>query len=385
VAILVAILVAIVAAWSNSSAAAPSSKPGAAPFQAMSVYGSVQGDSRNNHEVGGLERARLSYRFRAGTTSAATSIRVQQRGLGGSNTYSGGNGGTIRVSIRTDNGGIPSGTILASVTFAPGNPSGNWEDWNLLTFPTPATLTAGQIYHVVFDNVDPAPTANWISLNDLFYWGGPFAASQPTFSSDFAVLYARPTMWTVLANDTPIFDLAYANGNHDGMGYIGAMGQYYGSISGPSMVREHFTVSNGNRTVSSASVKVKRISGLGQLSIRLETGDGTIVESGVIVATAIPVGNLPASDGDASVLGGNTWATVTFPSPYTLASGSTYNLVLSTTSDTRYVAVPVQEGTDKGLLSYRFTDGDGQRTTDGGSTWANLYLWGDTDLQFYFR
>ena len=385
-AVALVILLAIVAAWSNSSGAAPAPTPAVAHAQATSVYGSVQGDSRNNHQVGGLMRARLTYRFRAGTTSAATSIRVQQRGLGGGNTYSGGNGGTIRVSIQTDNGGIPSGTILSSLTFAPGDPSGNWENWNPLTFPTPATLTAGQIYHVVFDNVDTAPTANWISLNDLVYLGGPFTPRQPTLSDDLAVLYATPTTWAMQANDTPIFDLAYANGTHDGMGYIGAMGQYYGLTSGlSSMVREHFRVSGGDRTVTSASVKVKRISGTSPLTIRLETGDGTLIESGLISASVISLGNLPTSDGDASILGGNTWAEVTFLSPHALANGATYNLVLSTASDTQYVAVPVQEGTDKGLLSYRFTDGDGQRTTNGGSTWANLYLWGYTDLQFYLR
>jgi len=380
------ILLAIVAAWSNSSGAAPAPTPAVAHAQATSVYGSVQGDSRNNHQVGGLMRARLTYRFRAGTTSAATSIRVQQRGLGGGNTYSGGNGGTIRVSIQTDNGGVPSGIILASTTFSPGNPSGNWEVWPLETFPTSATLTAGQVYEIVFDNVDPAPNTNWISINALWTTGPVQTPRQPMFSDDYAVLYASPTTWVLTTGDSPIMDLAYANGTHDGMNYIGAMAANYGSISGPSnLVREHFTVSGGNRTVGSASVKVKRIRGTSPLTIQLETGDGTLIESGLVSASVIPLGNLPASDGRASILGGNTWAEVTFLSPHVLANGATYNLVLSTASDTQYVAVPVQEGTDKGLLSYRFTDGDGQRTTNGGSTWANLYLWGYTDLQFYLR
>jgi hypothetical protein len=51
------------------------------------------------------------------------------------------------------------------------------------------------------------------------------------------------------------------------------------------------------------------------------------------------------------------------------------------------VAVPVQEGTTKGMFSRCFTDGDGQKTTDGGVGWVYLYQYldnGRQDLQFYF-
>jgi hypothetical protein len=242
------------------------------------------------------------------------------------------------------------------------------------------------VYHLVFDNVGNQ-AADFISLNDLLTFDGLASnPRQPAFSDDFATLYAENGPWKLQPLDLPIFDLAYADGSHDGMGYIGAMGQYYGSISGSSnMVRERYTVSGGNRTISSASVKVKRISGTSPLTIRLETGSGALIDSATIPASSIALGNLPASDGDASILGGNTWVTANFSSAHVLTSGQTYNLRLSTSADTQYVAVPVQEGTDKGLSSYRFTDGDSQKTVDGGSTWANLYLWGYTDLQFYFR
>jgi hypothetical protein len=357
--------------------------PPVVPVVVSGPYGSVQGDSRNNHEIGRNDN-RLAFRFRASTTSAIQSIRVQQRGQGGGDTYSGGDGGTIRVSIQTDAGGLPTGTILSSLTFSPGNPGGDWETWTRLTFPSPVTLTAGQLYHVVFDNVSPAPDVNWISLNVLFYWGGR-TPRQPTVSDDLAVLYASPTRWVVQPGETPIMDLAYADGTHDGMGYIGAMGRYFGAVSGASeMVRERFTVSGASRSISSASVKVKRISGTSPLTIRLENGDGTPIESIDVPASSIPLGALPLGEGE-DELGGNTWASATFASLHVLEDGHTYNLRLSTSSDTQYIAVPVQEGTDKGLASYRFTDGDGQKTTDGGSTWSNLYEFGYVDLQFYFQ
>jgi hypothetical protein len=379
----IALLLVLVGSFAVLSVRPLPARPSPVPIAAPGPYGSVQGDSRNNHEIG-RDDNRLDYRFRASTTSAVETIRVQQRGLGGGNTYSGGDGGTIRASIQTDDRGEPSGTILSSLTFNPGNPAGDWEDWTLLTFPSPATLTEGKLYHVVFDNVDPAPDVNWISLNELFYWGR-LSPRQPMFSDDFAVLYASPTRWVVQPGETPIMDLAYANGVHDGMGYIGAMGEYYGSISGSSdMVRERFTVSGGSRTISSANVKVKRISGTSPLTLLLEEGDGTLIESVDVPARSIALGSLPLGEG-AAELGGNSWASAAFATPHVLSYGQTYDLRLSTTSDTQYIAVPVQEGTDKGLASFRFTDGDGQGTTDGGSTWTNLYEYGYVDLQFYVQ
>lgn len=313
------------------------------------------------------------------------SLRTQLRGLGGGTTYSGGTGGSFRVTLETDNGGLPSGTVLASLTHAPGNPAGNWEVWTLLTFPTPATLTAGTLYHLRFVNIDASPTTNYVSVNALFYWGSYVTPRQPTWSDDYAILFANPTAYVVQQSNTPIMDLAYADGTHDGMNYIGSMGPSYGSISGTAnLVRERFTVSGGDRTVTSASVKVKRISGTGALTISLKSG-ATVLETGTIAASTIPLSPLPIVD-TPEALGGNTWATITFASRV-LTNGATYDLVLSATAGTQYVAVPVQEGTTKGMLSRCFSDGDGYRSTDGGANWDYLYPYTDNglqDLQFYF-
>jgi len=231
---------------------------------------------------------------------------------------------------------------------------------------------------VVFENVSADPTANWISLNALYVFQ-PTVPRQPTFGDDYALLRGGTSGWTVRGGDTPIFDLAYANGVHDGMSYIGAMIDKYAIISGPAnMARERFTVSGGDRTVTTAAVRVRRTSGSSPLTIRLETGDGTLIEEGTVAASSIPA-SAPGGDN-----GGAVWATVVFASPHVLANGSTYHLRISTAPDTQYTTFPVQEGTPKGLLSYRFTDGSGQRTTDG-SSWADIYGQGPADLQFYLR
>ena len=163
--------------------------PPTTPPVTTGVYGpGIAADSRANQQVGWTNRARVAYRFRATVTGQATSLRVQERG---GNVYSGGNGGTIKASIQTDDNGIPSGTVLASVTWSPGNPVGDWEVWPQHTFDAPASLTAGTLYHLVFENVATDPVANYISLNMLFTFGADDDAAPRRLSDDFATLYAH--------------------------------------------------------------------------------------------------------------------------------------------------------------------------------------------------
>ncbi|MFI5042734.1 MAG: hypothetical protein ACHQNA_12970, partial [Acidimicrobiales bacterium] len=324
---------------------------------AAGAYGSIATDTKANILVGGPDSERVAHRFQASTSSALTSIRFAQRGGPG---YSGGTGGTMRISVRADDGsGRPSGTSLASLTYSPGNASGGWWTWLNRGFPSPATLTKGQIYYIVFENIDPSPTTNYISVNELFVYGSALTPRQPTFSD---ATYAVLANGAVQDQYTADMDLTYANGVHDGMGYIEAMVALYGVVSGPNdMVREHFTVSGGARTVTSASVRVRRTNGSSPLTIRLETSAGALIEAVDIPASSIAV-SAPGGDN-----GGAVWVTATFGSAHVLANGGTYNLRLSTASGTEYTTVPVREGTDVGFASSTFTDGDGQHTTDGSS------------------
>jgi hypothetical protein len=369
-------------AVTSTPAPTPAPTPTATPTTG-GVYGSaVNADTKAQIQVGGPEsgqpNARMAHRFQAGTTSALTSVRFAQRGGTG---YSGGTGGTLRITVRADDGsGRPAAAALASTTITPGNPSGEWGTFNVATFPSPAVLTARNTYYIVFENADPAPTVNYISVNELFVFGNVLAPRQPGYGdADYAVLYAPAATWSVQGRYTADMDLTYADGSHDGMGYIEAMVTLYGVVSGPpNMVREHFTVSGGSRTVTTGSVRVRRTSGTSPLTVRLETAAGALIEAVDIPATAVPV-SAPGGDN-----GGAVWVTAAFGSPHVLTNGASYNLRLSTAGDTSYTTVPVREGTDAGFRSERFTDGSGQRTTDG-ATWRDMYAWSPVDLQFYFR
>ena len=306
----------------------------------------------------------------------------------GGTGYSSGTGGTIRASLQADVNGAPSGVGLASVTWTPGNPSGNWENKSYHDFPVPYATQAGTLYHLVFANVDADPVANQVSINDAFTYDVT-TPRQPAFSDDFGVLYDKGSGWMALPRDTPVMDLVYANGRHDGNDYFAVM-SYYGIVSGSvNMAREHFTVSGGDRMVTTVSVRVKRISGASPLSIRLETGNGTEIETVLVDGAGIPRSTLPGSGYDANGLGGGRWLTATFAMPHTLVDGQSYNLRISTSSDSEYLVIPIrEEDTEWGAApqwgAYAFRDGSGQKTTNG-STWADLYPWAPVDLQFCFR
>jgi hypothetical protein len=352
----------------------PAPTPTATPGPAITgIYGApLNVDTKANLQVGWTDRARLAHRFRAGTTSTITSVRFAQRG---GSVYSGGTGGKMRVSIQTDARGQPSGTVLGSATYEPGNPSQAWANYDAVTLSAP--VTKGQLYHVVFENTDADPATNYISVNELFVYGPTLTPRQPALAdADYAVLYARTSDWAVQDNFTADMDVAYADGSHDGVAYIQNMTEYYGTISGGASVREHFTVIGNGRIVSSASVRVRRASGSDPLVLSIRQGD-TVLATGEVPAGDVPVSAAGGDDG------GSVWASITFPT-VTLVAGTTYDLVLTTAATSAYTAAPIREGTDVGMASFAFRDGTGQSSPDG-SRWTDLFDRSPVDLQFYLR
>ncbi len=350
------------------------------PIQAVAetgIYGSgIGADSKDNMLLDG---ASVSHRFRASTSAGLQSVQFQQRGGPG---YSLGDGGSVRVSVQTNRPGsldAPSGEILSSVTVRPGNPAGDWTTYERYEFDQPAELTKGLIYHIVFENLDREPAANHISVNEIFTFER-YKPRQPATSDDYAVLTKSGTAWQVEPHDTADMALEYRDGTVDGQAYIENMCALYGVVSGPqSMARENFKVSGVTRTVSEAWVRVKRTYGDAPLTIALKSGDDEVLATAEIPARSVAVA------GEGCTQGGATWVKAQFGQEHDLTHGETYNLELSAPSTSQYTVDPIREGTDQGMLSYRFTDGDGQRTEDGGKTWANLYEWSPVDLQFYFR
>jgi hypothetical protein len=343
-------------------------------------YGSgIGADALANTQVGGSSSRSpnllTAYRFRATESAVLRTIRIY---LVDGDGYAGGTGGTMTISLRSDGPGpghLPSREVLASTTVAPGNPIAIGY-LPLVTFPAPAILVAGELYHLVFENADPSPRLNYVSINAL-WTSAVTTPRQPTLADlDWAQLIDDGTGWTVRPNFTPILDLGYDNGAHAGVGYMEVWVNASRLVSGPNAVREVFTPTV-SRVVSSISVRVRKLTGTSPLTLRLVESAGPIV-----VAQA----DVPA----ASFGTGAEWVTASLPAPVVLHAGMAYQLLVSAPADTSFSIHAIERGDRYHFApTTYFADGFGQYTT--GSTWVGFDQPGGTknntnsDLQFYLR
>lgn len=360
------------------------------------IYGSgIETDSKDNFWVGHGQR--VSFRFRS-SGGSLTGLAVNQRG-GTAGGYSAGNGGQIKATIQGNVNSKPSGTDLGSVTWSPGNSGGDWEHLERHNFPTPIALTAGQLYHVVFTNPASGQNTNYVSLNVLNVISGASKnPRQPAFTDDFALLFDRGAGWKQPgdpvtnpdpATETPVIDLTYADGSHDGNAYFGLIVDYYAIVSGSQQVRQTMKPT-ADVKVKGAHVRLKRISGSSPLTMTLQGPGGVTLASASVSGSGIPQSPGPTPAGNnhwnGASLAGGRWVGFTFPE-VTLVKGQTYYLKVQSPADSTYMAIPIREvspteagGTSWGARAFR--DGSGQKSGDG-SNWADLYGYAPVDLQFY--
>jgi putative Ig domain-containing protein len=360
--------------------------PSPPPVPATSTYygPGIASDGLGNTTIGPNQN-KLSYRIRVQHTGYLSA--VQPYLIMDHTGYWGGTSGAILVSIQTDDGSSshnPSGQKLTSSLLTdPDAVPVPRRYFPTFTFSAPAAVTAGEIYHIVFENPDPSPTVNFVSLDALYQAAAP-TPSQPTMSdTDCAVLLfsnysAEGTIWKPRQGYTPILQIDYEGGFTQGFGYMEAWVGAPQAISGTASVRETFTVSGASRTVSAMAVRVARMSGSAALTMRLEGGNGTLIEQGDVAATSVPLNSSATY----------VWANYQFSSPHTLAIGQSYHLVLQSPASTVYQAYPIRKGSDYGYKSTTFfPDGYAQFLQAG--TWVGWTQWGvtnrtDSDLQFYF-
>jgi hypothetical protein len=353
-----------------------------APSGSSGVYGtSYNMDTLANMQVGGsasgASNTFVSFRFRADRSSSLAAFRAYWIGPEYSG-YGGGTGGTIRVTLQKDNAGVPSGTVLATRDVVR-PPSG----FSQYAFASPPTVTAGALYHLVFTNIDPAPTLNFISVDLSYVYGSALSPRQPKWpDNDFAALRKLGTgSWAVQGGYTPIVDLTYGNGSHQGQGYMEVEVANKAVIAGSSnLVRERFTVSGGSRTVTGAAVRIAKTSGSGSIVVRLEDASGNVIDSFSASTSSVPT--LVSRDSSSGV-----WVSGSFAAPRTLAGGATYSLRLSTDASTSLWTRGIQQGDGYAFdRSTYFADGTLQVSSNGGSSWSTVSgLGASGDLQFYFR
>jgi hypothetical protein len=387
---------------------------------ANSYYGSgIQFDVLDNLQVA---QGDVDYRFRASATGDVTGFTWYDIYVKGGSTancagtqcecdgYGCGTGGTLEVCIYPDDNSpshLPTDPLTQQSSGLQASPlacvsPANLRSGSVLrteTFPIPAQLTKGTLYHLHWHNSDPTAAQNFISVDDGCVWR-PTTPRQPTVpDTDLATLSIYNNGVTVVANtmagDTPIFQLNYSDGTTQGQGYIGSWIGEPVDISGAAQVRESFTVGTSNRTVTGISVRVNRVSGASPLLITLATSDANVIEQGQIPASAFPQGNALTSDTAASQNTTPAWGTYVFTSAHVLAAERSYELILSAAADTKYQDYGIEKGADYNFTSETFfSEGHGEFSIDDGGTWLGFTEPDSTstgstnhtnvDIQFYF-
>ena len=213
---------------------------------------------------------------------------------------------------------------------------------------------------------------------------------QPRHRTDmYAVLngstaYGSGKTWWEDPRHTPVMDIVYSNGRHQGMAYLGPMRNGWGAIGGSRMVRERFTVRGRDRRATGACVRIGRQRGRGPLTIRLERGSGAAIDTTQVSGAGNIALSSPGSNSD-----NGDWVCGSFEKTRVLRKNRTYNLRLSAPSDTQYSMTPLlardhtTDGKGYHMRSYHFKDGTGQKSTDGGRSWSALYRWFPQNMQFY--
>ncbi|MFH1537132.1 MAG: BPL-N domain-containing protein, partial [Patescibacteria group bacterium] len=339
--------------------------------QAETYYGVPWGaDDLNNITVGKWEGRTTTYRFKAehtGTTEDFTFYVINK-----TPDYAEGDGGHILIELKTDDNGLPSDTVLDSYLWYP--PMLDFYDPNNDKFPTlplSADLVEGETYHIQFSNIHPDPVNNYVSVDNLFVWDEEISPMHPAISQDeLAVLimgYYGNWNWEVLENQTPIYKLSYTDGNSQGQPYIDGKTSYFKNMDGTNMVRQTFTNNDQDRLVSDVNVRVKKISGGGDLTVRLEHYNGDVISEGTI----------PEAEISTTI----SWLNYTLSEPINLEEGRPYNLVLSSNGG-QYTTNPIQQGNYYGLDAGGFDDGVMYYSSNAGSSWTSFPF--DGDMQFYF-
>jgi hypothetical protein len=352
--------------------------------------GNVQVGSNNNFD-------KVSYRIRAQQSGQVDSVRCYWMVAVGK-TYSSGNGGIIRCELQMDDGTanhLPSGTVLASFQItANAVQSANTANslfgimhngcsFNRLYFSSPATLQAGQLYHIVFTNPASDPVSDYWSVDCVFN-RNPQSPMQPAYSNmDLATLIHHTSgSWSNPAsNYTPIYTLYWTNGTVQGQPYM-QLGYPLGIEGYPIYgtaykVRQQFKVSGASKTVTAVNLSLYKVGSPPNLTVKLQDSKGNAIDQGTISASEIVANNYDPR-----------WGKVTFSSPITLNVGSTYYVEVSApagSSSNCYKTWSIQNGYSYGFAGDGFVDGSksgnhGYYMTDG-VHWLTHY----DDLMIYFN
>lgn len=378
----------------------------------VTVYGNGFSDQELSNTAidgGNVKVYQLAYRFRAPTTANLNKMELFFVGETTSVTtgYSSGTGGIIRVQVCADSGtGLPGAVLSANFDC----------DKNVMIFNTPRGYTGfcllpdalsatmsipmqvGNIYHILFTNIDSSPSVNYMSMDEMGWQPTGQTTLHPGQLND-------PSRWSTLHKDKPgsawymptdrwpVLGLRFSNGVNYGHNWMESP-DWYGSYSlgGSSInnqLRQNFTPTVNRGPFNTLRFQAQADTSATQPTplVNIQTTAGVTIPGGSGVMTKDPVyGN--------AVLGSHAWRywyKFTFPS-FTFQAGTSYRAVFTAPATGSLRSAGARKGSVEiytGIFTpaANFPDGYGQATTDGWATFDSTLTGGyaqEMDLIFMF-
>ena len=329
-----------------------------------------------------------------------------------SNSYSIGNGGSIYVEVREDDGSddhLPSDVVLGR-TAQPYVPmeTGKYPE---LALENPVALQAGKLYHLVYVNVNTPQGCNrsgvsvsaaascprnqgMVGLNGTTHYieEGPTSRYGPFLSRSPAVHYRQSSgnAWRISDTVTSWYEVKYDDDVWFGdsmVAYDSFLGAVDKKIEGSTRARQVFTVTDASRTVDGIWVNHGHTDYANgrSMQVQLKSANGSVLAEGEIPHSALCLQIMNNGD-DAWNSGCKTWGYAEFPSAVELVEGSSYTLELNSPSGagfrvTSYFTLSHYGSTD----STQWTDAYAESSTNSGASWSSwTENWTERDLPILF-
>ena len=354
---------------------------GSAPL--LDVLGNpFSGDTLANLDVGGVDGTSVSYRFVAETSGLVASVRpfiVVDTSREG---YAAGTGGTVSLSLVADDGaGLPdldqvlaTGQIVMDLVDGHLPEPADTEEKRRQNFSAIALdgqpVTAGEVYHIVFEQVDPDPVNNYVGL-DLLYQTNTELGPRPSIEDWGVTIKYDDTDWQEFTKRfgeelyTPIMSIQMEDGYVFGNGYIEPFPEEesYRPVNEAASIRIDFTPV-ADFEASEWWLRALRISESGVLEAHLIGTDGTdeVVE---IPADLFPTGEM-------------RW--VSWPWARTFSANVDYVLTLTGADGGAFSLFPLRDGADYNYEPGSYFNGI-SRPSDGNGGYEGWHK-GETDDSF---
>ena len=324
------------------------------------------------------------------------------------NSYSVGNGGLQEVTLQTDDGTPehnPSGTIIAKAKpYVPFDLP--IRKWAIIDFESPGNVQAGQIYHLVYENLNPPPELSGLSGReaqnapvdkgaialdgvtdgiaiDPLERHGPFLRNFPAT----LIKKSASSSWQD-TNVTSWYSIVYTDGVEVGESYAHYQGAsaYRYEVDGNKQLRQEFTWNYPDISVDRIVTRFGHDKGANGKPMSVVVKN----QSFSVVATATVKFDKKlkeVSQSDNTFVKRQTRHSVgNLSSTVQLKTGQKYYVEYSAGSGAAYAMTPAIESLRKAGTNDRNLWGDGlaKQSTDGGNSWVRLDEFPNSDIPMYF-